>query len=109
MTANRENIARVTRDETRQLKDETDYVRLDAMTDDDIARAVAEDPDAPPLEIDWDKARLVIPPGKEIVTMRVDSDVLEWFRGRGKGYQTRINQVLRTFYEAKRKRSEREL
>ena len=68
------------------------------MTDEDIARAVAEDPDAAPLDIDWDKASLVIPPtAKDIITLRVDADVLEWLRSTGKGYQTRINQVLRAW------------
>jgi uncharacterized protein (DUF4415 family) len=83
-----------------KIKDDS---RLDA-----IAQAVASDPDAPPLDLDWSKARLVPPLGKDIVTLRLDSDVLEWFRAQGKGYQTRINQFLRTFYEAKRQRSERE-
>jgi probable addiction module antidote protein len=49
--------------ETR-LKDETDTARLDAMTDDDIAKAVADDPAAPRLDIDWTQARLSPPPGK---------------------------------------------
>ena len=52
-----------------------------------------------PLDLDWTKARLVIPPGKEVVTLRLDIDVLGWFRAQGKGYQTRINQVLRVWYE----------
>ena len=47
MRENRKHITRVSSDEARHLKDETDYARLDAMTDDDIAQAVADDPDAP--------------------------------------------------------------
>jgi uncharacterized protein (DUF4415 family) len=100
MTANKENITRVTRDEARLLKDETDYARLDAMTDDDIARAVAADPNLPPLDVDWDKARIVIPPGKDIITLRLDRDILDYLRAQGKGYQTLINKVLRTWYDA---------
>jgi uncharacterized protein (DUF4415 family) len=84
------------------MPDETDYARLDAMTDEDIAKAVADDPDAAPLELDWSKARLVIPPGKEIVTLRLDRDVLDWFKEQGRGYQTRINAVLRAFYQARK-------
>ena len=61
MAAKTENIVRYTREELRHMKGETDYARLDAMTDDDIARAVASDPNATPLDIDWDKASLVIP------------------------------------------------
>jgi DNA-binding phage protein len=45
-------------------QDETDDARLDAMTDDDIAKAAADDPDTPPVAIDWTQARLSQPPGK---------------------------------------------
>ncbi len=95
----------VTLEDAKRLKDETDYARLDAMTDEDIAKAVAEDPDAAPLDIDWTKARLVLPPGKENVTLRVDRDVLAWFRGTGKGFHTRMNAVLRAYMEAHRQGS----
>lgn len=37
---------------------------------------------------------------KEQVTLRLDSDVLAWFRGRGKGYQTQINSLLRAYMDA---------
>ncbi len=102
MGENRKHITRVSSDGARHLKDETDYARLDAMTDDDIADAVADDPDAAPLDLDWTQARLTLPPGKDVITLRLDRDVLEWFRAQGKGYQTRMNQVLRAFYEARR-------
>ncbi len=102
MRENRKHITRVSSDEARLLKGETDTARLDAMTDADIAKAVAEDPDAPPLDLDWTQARLSLPPGKDVITLRLDRDVLEWFRAQGNGYQTRINQVLRAFYEARR-------
>ena len=96
---NKENITRVTLDELRQLKGKTDYARLDAMTDDDIAHAVESDPTMAPIgSIDWDKASVVIPPtAKDVITLRVDHDVLEWLRSTGPGYQTRINQVLRAW------------
>jgi uncharacterized protein (DUF4415 family) len=100
MRENGKHITRVSSDEARLLRDETDTARLDAMTDDDIAQAVAEDPNAPPLDLDWTQARLTLPPGKDVVTLRLDRDVLDWFRAQGKGYQTRINQVLRAWYDA---------
>jgi uncharacterized protein (DUF4415 family) len=100
MRENEKHITRVTRDEAHLLKDETDYARLDAMTDADIAKAVAADPNAVPLDIDWTKARLVIPPGKDIITLRLDRDVLDYLRAQGKGYQTLINQILRTWFDA---------
>ena len=102
MRENGRHITRGSSDEAPRLKDLTDIARLDAMTDDDIARAVADDPDAPPLDLDWTQARLSLPSGKEAVTLRLDRDVLKWLRAQGKGYQTRINQVLRAWYDAAR-------
>jgi uncharacterized protein (DUF4415 family) len=102
MRENRKNVTRISADKAYRLNDETDDARLDAMTDAGIAKAVAEDPDAPPLKHDWTQARLSLPPRRDIVTLRLDRDVLDWFRAQGKGYQTRINQALRAFYEARR-------
>jgi uncharacterized protein (DUF4415 family) len=67
----------------------------------DIEEAVVADPDTPPLDIDWTKAKLGIPPGKEIVTLRLDGDMLDWFKQQGRGYQTRMNAVLRAYFQAK--------
>lgn len=100
MTGKKGNITRVTAEQARRMKGKTDYARLDAMTDEDIARAVASDPDAPSLDIDWSKARIVVPSGKDVVTLRVDHDVVEFFRQQGRGYQTRMNAVLRAYCEA---------
>ena len=105
MLGSKERITRITAEEARRLPDRTDHARLDAMTDEDIAKAVAEDPDAGPLDIDWSKARVVLPPGKENITLRVDRDVLAWFRSTGKGFHTRMNAVLRAYMDAHRQSS----
>jgi uncharacterized protein (DUF4415 family) len=39
-------------------------------------------------------------PGKELISLRIDQDVIEWFKSQGPGYQTRINSVLRAFRDA---------
>jgi hypothetical protein len=65
MAEKRGRIVRVTVEEARQMKGRTDYARLAAMTDEEIAQAVAEDPDAAPLDIDWTQARLVLPPARK--------------------------------------------
>jgi uncharacterized protein (DUF4415 family) len=49
----------------------------------------------------WDQAVLGLPPRKEHINIRVDADVLEWFRQTGRGYQTRMNNVLRAFVESR--------
>lgn len=46
---------------------------------------------------------LRLTPPKEQITLRLDADVLKWFRSRGSGYQTQINALLRAFMEAHRK------
>ena len=66
-----------------------------------IERAAASDPDTFMPDAEWFKrARLVIPQTKKMVTLRHDPDVLAWFQKCGRGYQTRINAVLRAFIEA---------
>ena len=78
----------------------TDWERLERMTDDEIDTS-----DIPPLEPEfWENAVLQIPQKKQPVTIRLDADVLTWFKSQGKGYQTRINAVLRTYMEAHQSR-----
>lgn len=50
----------------------------------------------------WANARVSFPGGKERLTVRFDEDMVQWFRGQGRGYQTKMNAVLRSFYEAHR-------
>jgi uncharacterized protein (DUF4415 family) len=68
-----------------------DIARLAAMKDADI------DFSDIPLKLDWSNAEVgkFYRPPKKVVTMRLDSDVLEWLKGYGKGYQTRVNLLLR--------------
>ena len=82
-------------------KSQTDWARVDALTDDDIAKAVANDPDAAPIDIDWSDAVLVIPAKKKAISIRVDEDVLSFFKKEGDGYQRRINAVLRSYMQQK--------
>lgn len=51
----------------------------------------------------WDDAEVRLPEPKKGVYIRLDDDVLKWFKAKGKGYQTRINSVLRSYYEAHHK------
>lgn len=70
----------------------------------DIERGIRDDPDAAPIcdEAWWADAELV-PPRKMPVSMRLDPDILEFFKSQGPGYQTRINAVLRKYMESVRK------
>lgn len=61
-------------------------------------------PDAPEAEFlgaeFWSSARVVMPNGKTSVHLRLDSDVVEWFKAKGKGHLTRMNAVLKAYVEA---------
>ena len=74
----------VTRKWGDRRKGKTDWARVDALTDEDIAKAVANDPDAVPIDIDWSDAVLVIPPKKKAISIRVDEDVLDYLQERGR-------------------------
>jgi uncharacterized protein (DUF4415 family) len=77
---------------------------VDALTDKQIEEAVRSDPDAVPLDVDWSEAVLVIPPKKKAISIRVDGDVLDYFKREGAGYQRRMNAVLRSYMQQKRKK-----
>ena len=81
----------------------TDWDRLHTLDDDkSIRAAVARDPEIRPTDAAfWKKAKVVLPEAKQTVTIRLDADLLSWLR-RQKGYQTRINAVLRTYMEAQK-------
>lgn len=98
-----ESIALVWRDDRRPGK--TDWAAVDALSDAEIAAAVRADPDAVPLAFDWSKAVVVVPPRKKAISIRLDEDVLDFFKRGGSGYQRRMNAVLRSYVtEAGRKR-----
>ena len=74
--------------------------RLENITDEEIEAQMRDDPDwADFMDIDWSKAVAVYPQPKNPVSIRLDSDVLDFFKATGKGYQTRINAVLRHFMQ----------
>ena len=79
-------------------KSKTDFARLDKMKDEDIDYS-----DAPAITPEMFAKSMVRrglkPRTKTQLTLRVDSDVLEWYKKQGRGYQTRINQLLRAYLQ----------
>ena len=80
----------------------TDWARVDAMTETELEASIAADPDDVHDTPDWSQAVLGLPPRKEHINIRIDADVLAWFKQTGRGYQTRMNNVLRAFVESRR-------
>jgi uncharacterized protein (DUF4415 family) len=78
----------------------TDWARLRALTPARIRKQIGSDPEVHPTDARfWKNSKLVLPTPKQIVTMRLDADLLRWFR-RQPGYQTRINAILRAYMQA---------
>ena len=89
-----------------------DLARLRRTTDAEIARTAPDELRDLPDDF-WQGARVVTPVAKEAISIRLDRDVIAWFRASGPRYQSRINAVLRSYVEqvaapvptAKRKRA----
>ena len=70
--------------------------RLRRMTEREIERTSPPELAGLPGDF-WDEADLVVAPPKQAISLRVDQDVLNWFRKQGPRYQTRMNAVLRSY------------
>ncbi len=88
------SLTRITLAEARLRKGETDWDRLAAAQDDGE------------IDFDWSSAEILELPTKSAVSIRLDPDVLAFFKTGGKGYQTRINAVLRSYMKAQTSRQE---
>ena len=78
--------------ELRQLKGQTDWNRLKQEGDYDGEEE---------FDVDWSQAKIVEPHRKVMISVRLDEDVLSYLKGQGRGYQTRINNILRSYMDAK--------
>lgn len=89
--------------------DSSDLARLEAMTDAEAIQNALDDADSPPTDAAfWADAELVDPEPKKVpVCIRVRPDILKFFKQRGPGYQTRINQVLEAYVAHQEKRAGR--
>lgn len=81
-------------------RNQTDWERVDAMQDEEID--TSDGPEITPEQFAKAIARKGLKPvaRKKQVTLRIDEDVLEWFKGQGAGYQTHINELLREYVKA---------
>ena len=78
----------------------TNWARLRGMSDAEVHAAVESDPDVHPTDEDfWEDAKVILPRRKEVVTIRLDADLLDWLRQQP-GYQTRINAILRSYMKS---------
>lgn len=100
-----ERIVRRTRDTL--ARGRTDWQRVDGLSDAEIENAALADADNPPwTEEELRDARLVMPEdrGKVPISIRLDAEVLDYFKEQGRGYQSRINAVLRAYVRSRREK-----
>jgi uncharacterized protein (DUF4415 family) len=92
------------RSKTEKARNSINWTEIDNLDDQQIKEAVARDPDAAPIAGDefWKNARVVLPVPKQAISIRLDEDVLAFFKDSGPGYQSRINAVLRSYVDAKK-------
>jgi uncharacterized protein (DUF4415 family) len=101
--ARKELIVKYTDSELTKLNEQegtfSDWEKAAGMTAADIEARVASDADEDGQVIDWGNATIELPQPKAVLNMRIDQEVLDYFRKTGKGYQSRINAVLRSYVE----------
>ena len=85
------------KEKTSIKKSKTNWGRLAKMKESEIDTS-----DLPVLDKDFfKKAEIRIPKNKKMVSIRLDEEVLNWFKKEGKGYQTKINEILKMYMRAK--------
>jgi uncharacterized protein (DUF4415 family) len=101
--ARKERIIKYTDEELTKLAKEkgtlSDWGKAAGMTKAEIEARVASDTDEADMVMDWANATVDLPQPKAVLNMRIDREVLDYFRRTGKGYQSRINAVLRSYVE----------
>jgi len=86
-------------------KGEKTTEELLAMSEAEINADALSDLDAQPTDYDfWQNAELIRPQERESISLRVPKDVLNWYKSQGRGYQTLINAVLKTYAEAQKQK-----
>ena len=79
-------------DEVRKIRSQTNWDKVGSNGD------YAGDAE---IDVDWSRVEVVRPEKKIMISMRLDPDILEFFRSQGPGYQSKINAVLRSYMNAK--------
>jgi uncharacterized protein (DUF4415 family) len=82
----------------------SDWARAAAITNEEVEADIASDPDEAGMVVEWDSVSVELPKPKADLHMRVDRDVLDFFRKTGRGYQSRINAVLRSYVQRARRK-----
>jgi uncharacterized protein (DUF4415 family) len=98
------SITRYSADDIKTLQargeSRTNWQKAGSMDPEKLRASISSDADEAGLEFDWTQASPVLPSPKAILHMRVDQEILDYFKAQGKGYQTAINAVLASYVKA---------
>ncbi len=87
-------------------EDRTNWTKVNATTGAELEASIRADADDVQGEPDWTQSVMGVPSPKDHNNIRIDHDVLEWFKKNGRGYQTLMNNVLRAFVQTRRQGEE---
>jgi uncharacterized protein (DUF4415 family) len=82
----------------KRAESRTDLSRVDAITDEALERLVAED--ERDIRADWTQAKLILPQAKQSVHLRLDQEIIAFFKSPGKGHISRMQAVLKAYVDA---------
>jgi uncharacterized protein (DUF4415 family) len=83
-------------------EDRTNWAKVNSTTGAKLEVSIRADGDDIQGGLDWTQSVMGVPAPKEHINIRIDHDVLEWFKKNGRGYQTLMNNVLRAFVQTRR-------
>jgi uncharacterized protein (DUF4415 family) len=86
----------------KRAESRSDLSKVDAMTDEKLERQIAEDEDESGIRPDWTQAKLVFPQAKQSVHLRLEQDIIKYFKAHGKGHISRMQAVLKAYVDAHR-------
>jgi uncharacterized protein (DUF4415 family) len=87
----------------KQVQSRTNWQQVDAMTDDDVENVIAADQGERNLQADWTKAKLILPQAKQSVHLRLETEIIAFFKEQGKGHISRMQAVLKAYVNAHKK------
>jgi uncharacterized protein (DUF4415 family) len=87
---------------TKRAGSGTNLKKVDAMTDVKLERLIAEDEDERDLQPDWTRAKLVLSEPKQSIHLRLEQEIIDFFKAQGKGHISRMQAVLKAYVTAHR-------
>jgi uncharacterized protein (DUF4415 family) len=86
----------------RQVESRTNLKKIETMTDAKLERLIAEDIGERGLRPDWTRAELIFPQAKQSIHLRLDREIIQFFKAQGKGHISRMQAVLKAYVDAQR-------